>query len=371
MNIKVISVFGTRPEAIKMVPLIKELEKNNNFESIVCVTAQHREMLDQVLNAFNIKPKYDLNVMKEKQTLSTLTTSIIKGLEDVYLNEKPQVVFVHGDTTTTFCATLSAFYQKIDVAHVEAGLRSNDLYFPFPEEINRKLTGVLAKYHFAPTDLSRMNLIKEGVSKENIYVVGNTVIDTMRYTISKNYKFKNEILNNIDFSKKVIVVTAHRRENWGEPIKNICKAVKKLSYEYIDDIQFVFLTHLNPIVKEIVYDTLDSASNVSILDPIDIHDAHNLLFRCFFVMTDSGGIQEEAPYLGKFVLVLRCETERREVLDQGLIRLIGTSENSVYKNARDFIEGNIEYKCLSNNIYGDGYTSKKIVDVLQTEYLKI
>lgn len=370
MSIKIISVFGTRPEAIKMVPLIKELDNNKSFDSVVCVTAQHREMLDQVLNIFDIKPKYDLNIMKERQTLTTLTTSIIKELELIYLREKPQVVLVHGDTTTTFCATLSAFYQKIDIAHIEAGLRSNDLYFPFPEEINRRLTGVLAKYHFAPTNVSKLNLLNEGVNEENIYVVGNTVIDTMKYTITDNYEFKNEVLRKMDFSKKVVVVTAHRRENWGEPICNICNAVKRLANEYKDSIQFVFLTHLNPIVKESVFNILGEISNVIILMPIDIEDAHNLLSRCFFVMTDSGGIQEEAPYLGKFVLVLRSETERKEVLDQGIIKLIGTNEEDIYKTSKDFIDGKIEYKNLLNNVYGDGYASKKIVKILEEKYLK-
>ena len=370
MSIKIMSVFGTRPEAIKMVPLIKELDNNKSFDSVVCVTAQHREMLDQVLNTFDIKPKYDLNIMKERQTLTTLTTSIIKELELIYLREKPQVVLVHGDTTTTFCATLSAFYQKIDIAHIEAGLRSNDLYFPFPEEINRRLTGVLAKYHFAPTNVSKLNLLNEGVNEENIYVVGNTVIDTMKYTITDNYEFKNEVLRKMDFSKKVVVVTAHRRENWGEPICNICNAVKRLANEYKDSIQFVFLTHLNPIVKESVFNILGEISNVIILMPIDIEDAHNLLSRCFFVMTDSGGIQEEAPYLGKFVLVLRSETERKEVLDQGIIKLIGTNEEDIYKTSKDFINGKIEYKNLLNNVYGDGYASKKIVKILEEKYLK-
>lgn len=370
MSIRVMCVFGTRPEAIKMVPLIKELEKNKNFETIVCVTAQHREMLDQVLNTFDIRAKYDLNIMKEKQNLTTLTTSIINGLEEVYLKEKPKVVFVHGDTTTTFCATLSAFYQKIDVVHIEAGLRSNDLYFPFPEEINRKLTAVLAKYHFAPTDLSKSNLLNEGVNEEDIYVVGNTVIDTMRYTIKDDYKFKNEVLNKIDFSKKVVVVTAHRRENWGEPIENICRAIRRLSFDCNQEVQFVFLTHLNPIVKDSVYKILNGIDNVKILDPIDIEDAHNLLFRCFFVMTDSGGIQEEAPYLGKFVLVLRTETERREVLNCGMIKLIGTNEENIYNVSKDFIDGNINFKDKSSNVYGDGFASKKIVEVIEKKYLK-
>lgn len=369
MKIKVMSVFGTRPEAIKMVPIIKELEENENFESVVCVTAQHREMLDQVLEIFNIKPKYDLNIMKEKQTLTTLTTTIIKELEEVYLKEKPHIVLVHGDTTTTFCAALSAFYQKIDVGHVEAGLRSNDIYFPFPEEVNRRLTAVLSKIHFTPTNVSKNNLLREGVKDDSIFVVGNTVIDTMKYTIKDNYEFKNEVLKSINFNKKVIVVTAHRRENWGEPISNICRAIKRLSNEYKDDVQFVFLTHLNPIVRNDIYNILDGIDNVKILNPIDIEDAHNLLSRCFFVMTDSGGIQEEAPYLKKFVLVLREETERKEVLDQGLMKLIGTDENIIYNISKDFIEGKILYRDDCNNIYGNGDTSEKIIEILEKKYL--
>ena len=345
MSIKVISVFGTRPEAIKMVPLIKELQNNKNFENIVCVTAQHREMLDDVLNKFNIIPDYDLNLMREKQTLTTLTTSIMINLEKIYLEEKPKVVLVHDDTR-----------------HVEAGLRSNDLYFPFPEEANRKLTGVLAKYHFAPTNLSKNNLLKEGVNEKNIYVVGNTVIDTMKYTISNNYIFRNKILRDMDFSRKVIVVTAHRRESWGKPIINICNVVKKISEEY-EDIKIVFLTHLNPIVRDTVNSILNGISNVYILDPIDIYDSHNLLSRCFFVMTDSGGIQEEAPHLGKVVLVLRNETEREE-----MIKLVGTDRDRIYKFAKELIDNGIEDKVISN-VYGDGNTSKRIVSILEKNYL--
>lgn len=367
MSIKVISVFGTRPEAIKMVPLIKELDKNKNFESIVCVTAQHREMLDNVLNKFDIVPKYDLNLMREKQTLTTLTTSMMINLEKIYLEEKPKVVLVHGDTTTTFCSSLSAFYQKIDIGHVEAGLRSNDLYFPFPEEANRKLTGVLAKYHFAPTNLSKNNLLKEGINEENIYVVGNTVIDTMNYTISDNYSFNNDVLKEIDFSHKVIVVTAHRRESWGKPITNICNVIKKISNEY-KNIKFIFLTHLNPIVRDTVKSILNGISNVYMLDPIDIYDSHNLLSRCFFVMTDSGGIQEEAPYLGKKVLVLRNETEREEMIEEGMIKLVGTNEDRIYNCAKELIENGIGNKEVSN-VYGDGNTSKKIVNILEKNYL--
>lgn len=369
MSIKVMSVFGTRPEAIKMVPLIKELEKNKNFESIVCVTGQHREMLDQVLDIFKVIPKYDLNLMKHKQTLTTITTSIITGLEEIYLKEKPKVVLVHGDTTTTFCATLSAFYQKIDVGHVEAGLRSNDIYFPFPEEVNRRLTGVLACHHFAPTDLSKKNLLREGINEANIHVVGNTVIDTMKYTIKKDYVFKEDALKEIDFNKKVIVVTAHRRENWGKPIENICKAIKKIANEYKDEVEFVFLTHLNPTVRNVVHENLDGVCNVNILNPIDIEDTHNLLSRCFFVMTDSGGIQEEAPYLKKFVLVLREETERQEVLKEGTVKLVGTNEDLIYKTSKDFIEGKMVVNSLSKNVYGDGYASEKIVKILEEKYL--
>ncbi len=369
MKIKVMSVFGTRPEAIKMAPLIKELEGNANFENIVCTTGQHREMLDQVLKVFDISSDYDLNIMKDKQTLSTLTTSIVRRLEDIYCIEKPQVVIVHGDTTTTFCAALSAFYQKIDVVHVEAGLRSNDIYFPFPEEINRKLTTVLAKYHFTPTIVSELNLIKEGVPKENIHVVGNTVIDTIKYTVKNNYKFKDEILKNIDFSKKVVVVTAHRRENWGEVIVNVCNAIKKLSTRYAD-IQFLFLTHLNPVVKDCVVSILSNISNVFIMNPIGIDDCHNLLSRCFFVMTDSGGIQEEAPYLGKFVLVLRRETERKEVLDQGAIKLVGTDEKDIYDSAKNFIDVGGYNSNLSETVYGNGDASHKIVKLLEKMYLK-
>lgn len=370
MKVKVMSIFGTRPEAIKMAPLIKELEKNKNFDSIVCVTAQHREMLDQVLEIFNIRPKYDLDIMKKNQTLTTLTTSIIKQLEKVYLEEKPNIVLVHGDTTTTFCATLSAFYHKIDVAHIEAGLRSNDMYAPFPEEANRKLTAVLASHHFAPTNLSKSNLINEGILEENIYVVGNTVIDSMKYTINDNYKFKNNVLKNLDFSKKIVVVTAHRRENWGQPMENICRSVKRLAEEYREDIEFVFLSHLNPIVKDVVYNTLQGIDNVKILEPIDIEDAHNLLYRCFFVMTDSGGIQEEAPYLSKYVLVLRSKTERKEVLEEGMVKLVGTEEENIYKYSKEYIEDKIKINNISSNSYGNGDASLKIVDILEKKYIK-
>ncbi len=367
MSIKVMSVFGTRPEAIKMVPLIKEFEKNPNFESVVCVTAQHREMLDSVLDNFNIKPKYDLDLMKSKQTLTTLTTSIITKLQGIYEKEKPKVVLVHGDTTTTFCASLSAFYNKIDIGHVEAGLRSNNMYFPFPEEINRKLTASLSKFHFAPTNLSKENLLKEGVDEKDIYVVGNTVIDTMKYTIKDNYIFKNGVLRNLDFEKKVVVITAHRRESWGEPIKNICHAVKRLSKEH-KDIEFVFLCHLNPIVKNVVDEILSFIDNVHILNPIDIYDSHNLLSKCFFVMTDSGGIQEEAPYLNKFVLALRNETERKEMITEGMIKLVGTNEDKIYEESKKIIEG-VNSPSLSNNVYGDGNTSKKIIEILEKRYL--
>ena len=370
MKVKVMSIFGTRPEAIKMAPLIKELEKNNNFESVVCVTGQHREMLDQVLEIFNIRPKYDLDIMKKNQTLTTLTTSIIKELENVYTKERPNIVLVHGDTTTTFSAALSAFYHKIDVAHIEAGLRSNDMYAPFPEEANRRLTSVLSTYHFAPTNMSKANLLKERINEDNIYVVGNTVIDSMKYTINTNYKFKNQVLKNLDFTKKIVVVTAHRRENWGTPMMNICKTIKRLAKEYNGEIEFVFLSHLNPVVKEVVYNTLEGIENVKILAPIDIEDAHNLLYRCFFVMTDSGGIQEEAPYLSKYVLVLRSKTERQEVLEEGMVKLVGTDEENIYKYSKEYIDNKIKVNNLSSHSYGDGDASLKIVNILEKKYVK-
>ncbi|GFR35993.1 non-hydrolyzing UDP-N-acetylglucosamine 2-epimerase [Thermobrachium celere] len=365
-KIKVMTIFGTRPEAIKMAPLVKELEKRENIESIVCVTAQHRQMLDQVLDLFKIKPDYDLNIMKDRQTLTSITTGVLEGLDELFKELKPDIVLVHGDTTTTFAGSLAAFYNKIKIGHVEAGLRSFDKYFPFPEEINRKLTGALSDIHFAPTPTSKQNLLNEGVKEESIFITGNTVIDALEETVSDDYVFENEVLNNIDFkNKKVIMVTAHRRENWGEPLQNICRAFKRI-VENNKDVEIVYLVHLNPVVRETVYNILDGVEGVHLLSPLDTKETHNLMNRCYMVMTDSGGLQEEAPHLGKPVLVLRDVTERPEAVKAGTVKVIGTNEENIYKEAELLIKDKNAYKTMANaiNPYGDGYASRRIVDAI-------
>lgn len=369
-KIKVMSVFGTRPEAIKMAPLIKELEKSDKIQSVVCVTAQHREMLDQVLTLFDIKPNYDLNIMKEKQSLSGITSEVLNKLGDIFDAENPDLVLVHGDTTTTFAASLAAFYNKIKVGHVEAGLRTNNKYFPFPEEMNRKLTGAIADLHFAPTYRSRDNLIKEGISEEKIFVTGNTVIDAMNYTVREDYVFDNEKLNNINFNKKVIMVTAHRRENWDTGIENICKALLEIRKDN-EDVEIIYLVHLNPIVKKIVHKYLEGLEKVHLLSPLDTKDTHNLMKKCYFIMTDSGGIQEEAPHLGKPVLVLRDVTERVEAIDAGTVKIVGTSIKNITKEANILLNDEVEYLKMSKavNPYGDGKASLKIVGaILESSY---
>ncbi|EMT39410.1 UDP-N-Acetylglucosamine 2-epimerase [Thermoanaerobacter thermohydrosulfuricus] len=367
MTLKIISVFGTRPEAIKMAPLIKALEREKDFESKVCVTAQHREMLDQVLRLFNITPHYDLNIMKEKQTLSEITTSALIGLERVFNSEKPDLVLVHGDTTTTFAAALAAFYHKIKVGHVEAGLRSFNKWFPYPEEINRKLTGVLTDLHFAPTSRAKLNLLKEGVSEESIFVTGNTVIDAMAYTVKEDYVFRDERLNQIDYNdKKVIVVTAHRRENWGKPLENICNALKRIAQNY-KDVYIVYPVHKNPVVRETVFSMLGELGNVLLLDPLDTDEMHNLMAKCHMVMTDSGGLQEEVPSLGKPVLVLRDVTERPEAVEAGTVKVIGTEQEVVYNEGTLLLENKEEYDKMANavNPYGDGKASLRIIQAIK------
>lgn len=370
MTLKIISVFGTRPEAIKMAPLIKALEREKDFESKVCVTAQHREMLDQVLRLFNITPHYDLNIMKEKQTLSEITTSALIGLERVFNSEKPDLVLVHGDTTTTFAAALAAFYHKIKVGHVEAGLRSFNKWFPYPEEINRKLTGVLTDLHFAPTSRAKLNLLKEGVSEESIFVTGNTVIDAMAYTVKEDYVFRDERLNQIDYNdKKVIVVTAHRRENWGKPLENICNALKRIAQNY-KDVYIVYPVHKNPVVRETVFSMLGELGNVLLLDPLDTDEMHNLMAKCYMVMTDSGGLQEEVPSLGKPVLVLRDVTERPEAVEAGTVKVIGTEQEVVYNEGTLLLENKEEYDKMANavNPYGDGKASLRIIQAIKYEF---
>ncbi len=365
-KVKVITIFGTRPEAIKMAPLVKELEKNPNIENKVCVTAQHRQMLDQVLDLFDITPDFDLNIMQSKQTLTGITTRVLEGLEDIFEKENPNLVLVHGDTTTTFAGALAAFYQKIKVGHVEAGLRTFDKYFPFPEEMNRKLTGSMADLHFAPTAGSKSNLLREGIDEKDIFVTGNTVIDAMEFTVEDSYVFNNVELNGIEYNKKkVIMVTAHRRENWGDGIENICNALKRIVEEN-NDVEIVYLVHLNPVVKDVVYRILGGVPRVHLLPPLDTKETHNLMNRCFMVMTDSGGLQEEAPHLGKPVLVLRDVTERPEAVKAGTVKLVGTDITTILNAANELIRNSAEYDKMSRaiNPYGDGKASERIVHAI-------
>ena len=353
-----------------MAPLVKELEKCENIEAKVCVTAQHREMLDQVLDLFKITPDYDLDIMKEKQSLTGITTNVLLGLNEVYEKEKPDLVLVHGDTTTTFAGALAAFYQKIKVGHVEAGLRTNDKYFPFPEEMNRKLTGAISDIHFAPTAGSKKNLLKEGIDEKNVFITGNTVIDAMDYTIEEDYEFETKELNNIDYkNKKVIMVTAHRRENWGEGIENICKALREI-VKCHDDVELIYLVHLNPIVKDVVYEYLGGLERVHLLSPLDTKETHNLMNKCYMIMTDSGGLQEEAPHLGKPVLVLRDVTERPEAVEAGTVRLVGTNYDNILNNAKELLNNKDVYDNMGNSInpYGDGKASKRIVQSILYYY---
>lgn len=370
MKKKIITIFGTRPEAIKMAPLVKELETREGIDIKVCVTAQHREMLDQVLDYFDITPDFDLNIMKSKQTLTGITNRVLEGLEEVFEEEKPDMVLVHGDTTTTFSGALAAFYKQIRVGHVEAGLRTFDKYFPFPEEMNRKLTGGLADLHFAPTTGSKNNLLREGVKEDEIYITGNTVIDAMLHTVKEDYIFENEELNSIDFkNKKVIMITAHRRENWGEGIDNICESLKAI-VEANKDVELVYLVHLNPVVKDIVHEKLGGMERVHLLPPLDTKETHNLMNKSFMVMTDSGGLQEEAPHLGKPVLVLRDVTERPEAVAYGTVKLVGTDVEKIISSANALLNNEEEYLKMSKSInpYGDGHASKRIADAIEKYY---
>ncbi|WP_123052726.1 UDP-N-acetylglucosamine 2-epimerase (non-hydrolyzing) [Clostridium sp. JN-1] len=371
-KIKIITIFGTRPEAIKMAPLVKKMEKEPFIESKICVTAQHRQMLDQVLDLFDIKPDFDLNIMKNKQSLTGITNRVLDGLEEIFKAEKPNLVLVHGDTTTTFAGALAAFYQKIKVGHVEAGLRTYDKYFPFPEEMNRKLTGAIADMHFAPTMGSKQNLLREGVNEKDIYITGNTVIDAMEFTVDDNYTFNNSELNNISYDdKKVIMVTAHRRENWGNGIDNICKALKNI-VEQNKDVEIIYLVHLNPVVRDAVYKILGNTDRVHLLPPLDTKETHNLMNKCYMIMTDSGGLQEEAPHLGKPVLVLRNVTERPEAVKAGTVRLVGTDFDKIVDEANSLIRDEDEYQEMSKSInpYGDGKASGRIINAI-LEYFNI
>lgn len=365
-KIKVMTIFGTRPEAIKMAPLVKELEKDENIESIVCVTAQHRQMLDQVLKIFKIIPQYDLNIMQEKQTLAHITSRVLQGLIEIINDCKPDIVLVHGDTTTTFSGALAGFYTKTKVGHVEAGLRTYDKYSPYPEEMNRRLTGNLADIHFCPTESNKKNLLEENIKEDSIYITGNTVIDALRTTVSSSYEFLNEILKNIDFNKKVIVVTAHRRENLGEPLENICNAVKEIATSH-KDIEVVYPVHLNPLVSETANKILGQIENVHLIQPLNVQELHNLMDRSYMIMTDSGGLQEEAPALGKPVLVLRKETERPEAVEAGTVRMAGIEKDNIVKMANELLDDPNEYEKMNKavNPYGDGKASQRIVQAIK------
>jgi UDP-N-acetylglucosamine 2-epimerase (non-hydrolysing) len=365
-KLKVMSIFGTRPEAIKMAPVVKELENREEIESIVTVTAQHREMLDQVLDLFNIRVDYDLDIMKVDQILSDITTGILKGLEEILIKERPDLVLVHGDTTTSFVAALVSFYQQIPIAHIEAGLRSYDRYSPYPEEINRHLIGVLANFHFAPTYKAKENLLRENVSEDNIYISGNTVIDSLFNVIEDNYIFDNNQLNKIDFTnKKVILLTTHRRENLAGGIRNIFGAVQELILDN-PEVEFIFPVHLNPKVRELATDILGGLERVHLIEPLSYKEFANLMAKVYLIMTDSGGIQEEAPSLGKPVLVLRDTTERPEAIEAGTVKLIGTGKDEIIYVANSLIENEQEYSQMSNaiNPYGDGVASRRIVEMI-------
>lgn len=360
---KVMVVFGTRPEAIKMCPLVKELKSRKNLETIVCVTGQHRQMLDQVLDAFNVVPDYDLSVMKDRQTLFDVTQNILGKMKDVLEEAKPNIVLVHGDTSTTFVTALAAFYLQIPVGHVEAGLRTYDVYSPFPEEFNRQATGIVAKYHFAPTEVSKQNLLNEVKSEEHIYVTGNTAIDALKTTVKEDYE--HDVLNWVDDSK-LIMLTAHRRENLGEPLKNMFRAIKRIVDEH-EDIKVIYPIHMNPLVRATANDILGNHERIRIIDPLDVLDFHNFLNKSHLILTDSGGIQEEAPSLGKPVLVMRDTTERPEGVAAGTLKLVGTDEDVIYENFKTLLNDKDEYEKMSkaSNPYGDGQASIRIADVLE------
>lgn len=365
-KIKVMTVFGTRPEAIKMAPLVKELEKREEIESIVCITAQHRQMLDQVMDIFAIHADYDLNIMQSGQTLSDITTRAMKGIEEVIKEAAPDIVLVHGDTTTTFAGALAAFYCQTKVGHVEAGLRTYDKYSPFPEEMNRVLTTQLTDLYFAPTKNNVENLLKENVPADKIYTTGNTVIDAIKTTVRDDYEFCDDCLKNLDYeNKRVVLVTAHRRENLGKPLENICSAILE-TVEAFPDVEVVYPVHLNPLVKNTAEKILGNHERIHLIAPLDVTELHNLMNRCFMVMTDSGGLQEEAPSLGKPVLVLRNETERPEAVAAGTVKIAGVDKETIKEMAKTLLSDRTEYEKMSHavNPYGDGFASRRIVDAI-------
>lgn len=362
---KIMSIFGTRPEAIKMCPLIKELQKHPEIENRVCLTGQHREMLQSVMDIFGVDADYNLDIMRDNQTLSTITIDILDKIERILIDEKPDVVLVHGDTTTSFVSALAAFYQKIPVGHIEAGLRTYNKYSPYPEEMNRNLTGKIADLHFAPTIGNKMNLQRENITK-NVFVTGNTVIDAFKYTLKDAYVFDCGALNKIDYSKfKVILVTAHRRENVGQPLINICEAIIKI-VSHFEDVVVIYPVHPNPAVRDTVFPRLSHVERVLLLDPLDVSDMHNLMARSYLVLTDSGGLQEEAPACGIPVLVMRTETERPEAVEAGTVKVVGIQADDIFGQARLLLMDTCEYDKMAKavNPYGDGNASMRIVLIL-------
>ena len=362
---KVMLVFGTRPEAIKMCPLVNELKTRENIKTIVCVTGQHRQMLDIVLEAFSVVPDYDLSVMKDKQTLFDITCNILGKIKEVLEAEKPDVVLVHGDTSTTFVTALACYYLQIPVGHVEAGLRTYNIYSPYPEEFNRQAVGIVAKYNFAPTELSKENLLREGKNPETIYVTGNTAIDALKTTIRKDYTHPQ-----LDWASdsKLIMITAHRRENLGEPMKNMFRAIKRIIDEH-PDVKAIYPIHMNPVVRETANEILGGCDRIRIIEPLDVLDFHNFLAGSYLILTESGGIQEEAPSLGKPVLVMRDTTERPEGIKAGTLKLVGTDEEIIYSEFKRLLEDKNEYDkmSLASNPYGDGFACKRIADILEQD----
>ncbi len=360
---KVMLVFGTRPEAIKMCPLVNELKSRKNLKTLVCVTGQHRQMLDMVLEAFDVTPDYDLSIMKEKQTLFDVTTNILNNIKEVLEKEAPDVVLVHGDTSTTFVTALACFYLQIPVGHVEAGLRTYNIYSPFPEEFNRQAVGIVSRFNFAPTEMSRDNLLKEGKNPETIFITGNTAIDALKTTVKEDYS--HEILDWASDSR-LIMLTAHRRENLGQPLRNMFSAIKRIVDE-TPDIKVIYPIHMNPVVRQAAAEILGNHDRIRIIDPLDVLDFHNFLARSYLILTDSGGIQEEAPSLGKPVLVMRDTTERPEGIKAGTLKLVGTSEETIYNEFKKLLTDKTEYDKMSkaSNPYGDGLACKRIGDILE------
>lgn len=364
---KVLLVFGTRPEAIKMCPLVNELKKRKNIETIVCVTGQHRQMLDQVLETFNVVPDYDLSIMKDKQTLFDITTNILDRIKEVLEETRPDVVLVHGDTSTTFVTALACFYLQIPIGHVEAGLRTYDIYSPYPEEFNRQAVSIISNYNFAPTQKAKENLIREGKDESKIWITGNTVIDALKTTVKEDYTHPE-----LEWAKgsRLIFITAHRRENLGQPMHNMFRAIRRVMEEH-SDVKALYPIHMNPVVRKAAEEELGGCDRIHIIDPVEVFDCHNIMAQSYLILTDSGGIQEEAPSLGKPVLVMRDTTERPEGIEAGTLKLVGTDEKVIYNNFKELLENEETYKRMShaNNPYGDGRACERIADILEVGHV--